>query len=258
MGLTVDLNADMGEGFGPWKMWDDAALLDLVTSANIACGMHAGDWDIMAHTMRLAAKRGVAIGAHPGLADLQGFGRRRIDLSAESAASLVAYQVGAARGVARACGTDIRHVKLHGALANMAAADETLARACFEAALRAAPDVIIMVIAATAQARAVQAMGCRAGFEIFADRAYSADGALMDRRHPGAVIEDAAAAAERVLAMLEKGAILTPDGHEIPTEIHTVCLHGDTPHAIKMAKGISRSLKDAGVRLGTLETILSV
>ncbi|RME16845.1 MAG: 5-oxoprolinase subunit PxpA, partial [Alphaproteobacteria bacterium] len=209
MELTIDLNADMGEGFGRWEMGDDEALLDIVTSANIACGMHAGDWDTMARTMCLATKRGVGIGAHPGFADLQGFGRRRIDMSPDSAASLVAYQVGAARGIARCCGTDIRHVKLHGALANMAADDESLARTCFEAALKAAPDAIIMVIAATAQARAVEAIGCAAAFEIFADRAYAEDGSLMDRRLPGAVIDDADAAAERVLEMLRKGAIIT-------------------------------------------------
>lgn len=249
MELTVDLNADMGEGFGPWKLGDDEALLDIVTSANIACGMHAGDWDTMAKTMRLATKRGVGIGAHPGLADLKGFGRRRTDISPDSAASLVAYQVGAARGVARSCGTDIRHVKLHGALANMAADDEALARACFEAALKAAPDAIIMAIAATAQARAVETIGCAAAFEIFADRAYTEEGLLMDRRLPGAVIDDAEVAAERVLEMLGKGAIVTTEGHEIPTKTHTVCLHGDTPHAVAMARKISQILKSAGICL---------
>lgn len=246
---SIDLNADMGEGFGPWKLGDDDALLDIVSSANIACGMHAGDWDTMARTMRMAAERGVGIGAHPGFADLQGFGRRRIDMPVSSIANLVAYQVGAARGIAAACGTRLRHVKLHGALANMAATDETLAQACFEAALKAAPGITIMAMAATAQARAAQELGCPTAFEIFADRSYEDDGTLMDRRRAGAVIHDPDRAADRVLQMLDAGAIITHGGGRIPCRIDTICLHGDTPDALRMAETIAARLTRAGIAI---------
>lgn len=246
---SIDLNADMGEGFGPWSMGNDAALLRIVSSANIACGMHAGDWDIMARTMRLAAERGVGIGAHPGFADLQGFGRRRIDMPIASIANLVAYQVGAARGIAAACGARLRHVKLHGALANMAAADEALALACFEAALKAAPDIAIVAMAATAQARAAQKLGCPTAFEIFADRSYEDDGTLMDRRRAGAVIHDPEIAADRVLQMLDAGAIVTHGGGRIPCRIDTICLHGDTPDALRMAETIAARLTRADIAI---------
>jgi ABC-type arginine transport system permease subunit len=159
MTLTVDLNADMGESFGPWTMGDDAALLDIVTSANIACGFHAGDPDVMARTMAGAARRGVGIGAHPGFADLQGFGRRRIHLPADSLANLVRYQVAAAQGMAQAQGLALAHVKLHGALANMASEDVEMARVAYAAAAQVAPGAVMVVLAATAQQRAAEALG---------------------------------------------------------------------------------------------------
>ncbi len=246
---SVDLNADMGEGFGPWTMGDDAALLEIVTSANIACGMHAGDWDTMAMTMRAAAARGVGIGAHPGFADLQGFGRRRLKMSTDSLRNLVAYQVGAAVGLAQAAGTKVRHLKLHGALANMASEDADMARACYEAALGAAPDLIIMVMAGTAQAEAARALGCPTASEIFADRAYNDDLTLVDRSQPGAVLHDAEEAAARILDTLEHGAILTASGTRVPARIDTICLHGDTAGAILMARTLRRRLEDAGIRL---------
>ncbi|MEQ8255896.1 MAG: 5-oxoprolinase subunit PxpA, partial [Roseovarius confluentis] len=195
MTTTVDLNADMGESFGHWVMGNDAAVLDIVTSANVACGQHAGDWDVMAKTMRAAAERGVGIGAHPGFPDLQGFGRRRMSLPAESLGNLVRYQLGAALGIARAEGAEVRHLKLHGALANMASEDKAVAMTCYEAALSVAPELIIMVLAGTAQQEAVAELGCRAACEIFADRAYNDDATLVDRSQPGAVIHDPEAAA---------------------------------------------------------------
>ena len=166
MSLSVDLNADMGESFGPWTMGDDAALLDVVTSANIACGFHAGDPDVMAHTMRAAVERGVGIGAHPGFADLQGFGRRRMQVPVATLQNAIRYQTAAAIGMARAMGTQVRHLKLHGALSNMCSEDEELARACYEAALSVDPGLIIMVLAATPMhfqaARASRAGPCSA------------------------------------------------------------------------------------------------
>ncbi len=243
----IDLNADMGESFGPWPMGNDAALLDIITSANIACGFHAGDPEVMAATMARAVANGVGIGAHPGLPDLQGFGRRRMQVSADQARHMVAYQLGAAQAMARAAGAPVRHLKLHGALANMAAEDEGLARACYEGALAVDPDIILMVISGTAQARAAQALGARMAAEIFADRAYAEDGLLVDRRLPGAVIHDADQVCARILAMLRAGAIITARGTHLPARIDTICLHGDTPGAVALARALHAALAGAGV-----------
>ncbi|KZY37705.1 hypothetical protein A3731_14650 [Roseovarius sp. HI0049] len=249
MPQTVDLNADMGESFGPWVMGRDADLLDVITSANIACGLHAGDWDTMAETMALAVKNGVGLGAHPGFPDLQGFGRRRMHMPPASLANLVRYQVGAADGMARAAGGRIRHLKLHGALANMASEDEDMARACYEAALSVAPDLIVMVLAGTAQEKAAQSIGCPIAHEIFADRAYNDDATLVDRSQPGAVIHDAALAGQRMVEMVREGAIITASGKRIETRIDTICLHGDTAEAVEIAKSVRQTLKDAGIGL---------
>src|SRR6056297_1695109 len=250
---TVDLNADMGESFGDWTMGDDAALLQIVTSANIACGMHAGDWDVIARTMKAAKANSVGIGAHPGFADLQGFGRRRMHVPLESLGNLVRYQLGAALGMARAQGAKVRHLKLHGALANMASEDQAMARACYEAALSVDPEIIIMVLAGTAQQAAVQELGCRAACEIFADRAYNADCTLVDRREPGAVIHDAGHAAARILDMLRAGAIIAEDGTHVPARIDTICLHGDTPEAVGIARALRDGLEAAGVRIARFD-----
>lgn len=249
MTLTIDLNADLGEGFGPRPMGDDEALLRIVTSANIACGFHAGDPDTMARTMARAVTAGVGIGAHPGLPDLQGFGRRRMPVSAEEARNLVAYQLGAAQAMARAVGGRVRHLKLHGALANMAAEDEGLARACFAGALAVDPGIILTVIAGTAQDRAAEALGAARACEIFADRAYAETGLLLDRRLPGAVLHDAGAIAARVLAMLRAGAIITASGAHLPARIDTICLHSDTPAAVGIAAALRAALEGAGIAL---------
>ncbi len=251
MTRTVDLNADMGEGFGPWKMGDDTALLDIVTSANIACGFHAGDPDVMAQTMGLAVKNNVGIGAHPGFADLKGFGRRQLPLSHDEIANAVAYQLGAAQAMARRAGGTVKHLKLHGALSNMASVDADLARACYTAALAVDPDITIMVLAATAMETVVRDLGCAWVGEIFADRAYNDDATLVDRRKPGAVLHDAAIAAPRILDMLNAGAIIAESGKHIPCQIDTICLHGDTPAAVEMARGIRDHLQAEGVILKT-------
>lgn len=243
----IDLNADLGEGFGPWRMGNDEALLDIVTSANIACGFHAGDPDTMAATMAKAVQRGVGIGAHPGLRDLQGFGRRRMDLSLAEARHMVAYQLGAAQAMARLAGGQVQHVKLHGALANMAATDEHLARACYEGALAVAPDLLVMVIAGTAQERAALALGAPVAREIFADRGYGEDGLLLDRRLPGAVLDDPDTICARILAMLQAGGIITAQGTHLPVPIDTICLHGDTAGAVKIASHLRRAIEDAGL-----------
>ncbi len=243
----VDLNADMGESFGPWKMGDDARLLQTVTSANIACGAHAGDPDVMAETMRLAMENGVGIGAHPGFADLHGFGRNRLSLPRSSLQNSIRYQVAAAVGMARSIGASVRHLKLHGALANMASEDEQLARDLYEAALSVAPDLIVMVLAATAQEDAVRALGCLYASEIFADRAYNDDATLVDRSMPGAVIHDPAVAGDRMVEMVTSGAIITESGKRIRTAIDTICLHGDTPTAVEIAQSVRGALEAADI-----------
>ncbi|WP_306113754.1 MULTISPECIES: LamB/YcsF family protein [unclassified Roseovarius] len=253
MGQSVDLNADMGESFGPWVMGNDGDLLKVVTSANIACGMHAGDWDVMAATMRQAIKEGVGIGAHPGFADLQGFGRQRMKMSPESLGNLVRYQLGAAQAIARAEGGEVRHLKLHGAMGNMAAEDLAMARACYEAALSVAPEIIIMVLAGTAQQEAVTELGCNAACEIFADRAYNNDATLVDRSLPGAVIHDPHVAAQRIVDMVEAQAIITESGKHLPVRIDTICLHGDTPTALDIARSVRKELIANGISLGQFD-----
>lgn len=246
MPKTVDLNADMGESFGPWAKGDDAALLDVVTSANIACGFHAGDWDVMAQTMALAHKNNVRIGAHPGFPDLQGFGRQRMNYPHESLGNLVRYQIGAAQAMARGVGAKVDHLKLHGALANMCSEDEDMAKACYSAALSVAPDLTIFVLAGTAQHRAAESLGCNIACEIFADRAYNDDATLVDRSKPGAVIHDANIAAPRIADMVDAGAIIAQSGKQIPTQIDTICLHGDTEGAIAIARAVKAELESRG------------
>ena len=249
----VDLNADMGESFGPWTMGDDAALLEIVTSANIACGGHAGDADVMAATMTRAHGNDVGIGAHPGFMDIAGFGRNRMSVPRATLQNQVRYQVAASVGMARAVGAKVRHLKLHGALSNMSSEDEGLARDLYEAALSVDPDLIIMVLAATEQQDAVQKLGCAWAGEIFADRAYNDDATLVDRSLPGAVIHDAALAGKRMVEMVQAGAIITESGKHIPTRIDTICLHGDTAEAVQIAASVRDTLNAAGVGLRRFE-----
>jgi len=247
MSRSVDLNSDMGESFGPWKMGDDAALLQIVTSANIACGFHAGDPDVMAATMRGAMAGDVGIGAHPGFADLQDFGRRRMTLPKDRLQNMIRYQTGAAIGMARGLGGKVRHFKLHGALSSMATEDVDMARTCYEAALSVDPDIIIMVLAATPLEQAARELGCAWAGEIFADRAYNDDASLIDRSLPGAVIHDPDVAGPRMLKMVQEGAIITESGKRIPAEIDTICVHGDTPTAVGVARSVRQNLLSGGV-----------
>jgi UPF0271 protein len=249
MTRSIDLNADMGEGYGPWQMGDDAAMLKLISSANIACGAHAGDPQVMARTMALAHAQGVAIGAHPGFADLQGFGRRRMHLSPPELTSLITYQTGAAIGMAHAAGTRLSHFKLHGALSNMACEDITIARTCFAAALALQPDLALLVLPHTALEAAARDLGADWRGEIFADRTYQADGTLTDRSQPGAMIHEPKVAAGAVMAMLAQGAIRSTTGRSIPARIDTVCVHGDSPSALGIARHLRDSLMGAGYRI---------
>ena len=247
--MYIDLNADMGESYGSWRMGNDAALLNIVSSANVACGFHAGDPDVMMKTMALAQNNSVGIGAHPGFADLQGFGRHRLQIPISTLQNQISYQIGAALAMATVTGTQLRHVKLHGALSNMASEDTIMARACYEAALSVAPDLIMVVLTATPQMEAVKELGCKWVGEIFADRAYNDDGTLVDRSSAGAIIHDAKIAGPRIAQMVKESAIITESGKRIKTQIDTVCVHGDTPDAIEIAKSVREAIESSGIKL---------
>lgn len=247
--ISIDLNSDLGEGFGPYRCGDDDAMLGIVTSANVACGMHAGDPEIMARTFALAHKRGVTIGAHPGFPDLWGFGRRRIPFSGPEIERLIAYQVGAAAGVAALAGHRLRYVKAHGALANIACAEPDVARAIARAVRMVDPALGLLAIALSEQVRAAEDQGLQVYQEIFADRGYDDQGQLIPRGQPHAMIDDAQAAADRVVAMIAANAIITASGRHLPTPIHSVCVHGDSPHAVACASTLHMALTQAGVTL---------
>lgn len=244
--MRIDLNADLGEGFGPWQMGDDAAMLDVVTSASIACGGHAGDPETMFATLSAAVRRGVAIGAHPGYADPAGFGRRIIPMAPPEIARMVAAQIGALAGVAGLAGAEVRYVKPHGALGNLAADD----RAVAEAILSAVPaGLAVLAISGTELERAARAAGRPVFSEIFADRAYLPNGRLMPRSRAGAVLHDAEAAADRLIAFLHSGRMPVAGGDPIPLAAQSVCVHGDSPGALRMAQVIRARLQAAGVSL---------
>lgn len=230
-------------------MGDDEAMLDLVTSANVACGYHAGDPDIMARCFSLAERRGVAVGAHVSFPDLAGFGRRRIPYSAAEVERLVAYQIGAAEGLARYAGHRLTYVKCHGALANVAEVEPEIALAVARATRAVDPALTLLAIALTEQVAAAEHAGVPIAHEVFADRAYVDDGRLKPRSLKGAVIEDADWAAARALAMLKEQAIVTESGKRLPTPIDSICVHGDTPHAVEMTRRLRKALERAGYEL---------
>jgi UPF0271 protein len=250
---TIDLNADVGESFGAWSMGADEALVGCVTSVNIACGFHAGDPRVMDRTLGLAARAGLAIGAHPGHFDLRGFGRRAIAAEPEEVEADVLYQVGALAAFARAHGTRLTHVKPHGALYNQAAVDESLARAIARGVARAGRELFLVGLASSpVMRRAAEAEGLRFAAEAFADRRYNPDGTLQSRRLRGAVIEEPQAAAEQALRIAQRGSVVASDGSEVGLAAETLCLHGDNPHALENARAVRRALQAAGVELRPL------
>lgn len=244
MAMKVDLNCDMGEGFGPWSMGDDEAMLDIVSSANIACGFHAGDPSIMFRTAETAKRKGVAIGAHPGFNDLHGFGRRVIrgDSPAEIE-RMVAYQIGAMQAVAALAGHKVTYVKAHGSLNNMANEDESLALAIARAVKGVDAGLINVCMPGLLMEKASEQVGVAVAREFFADRTYEDDGTLTSRKKPGSVLHDADAAAERVLRTLQEKAIIATSGKRIPIEIDTICVHGDEPSAVAMARAVRAKLE---------------
>lgn len=246
--MQVDLNSDLGESFGPWTMGDDGAMLDIVTSANVACGFHAGDPDHMRATVERAKARNVSIGAHPGFSDLQGFGRRPVQgLTAREIENLVAYQIGALQAVASFAGHRVTHVKAHGALSNMACVDDMIAGALAAAIKAVDPGLVFVVIPLTALERAGERANLKLAREIYADRAYEDDGTLVSRKKPGAVLHDPETVAARVLAMVEARAIVSVTGKKLALGIDTVCIHGDSPGAVAIAQAVRRRLDEAGV-----------
>ena len=248
----IDLNADVGESFGPYVIGDDEGMLRHVTSANIACGSHGGDPSVMRRTVRLAVDRGVTPGAHPGYADLVGFGRRNVDMDLQELEDLVVYQIGALAGAAAAEGARLGHVKPHGALYNRAARDRPLADAIARG-VRAVDDRLILFGGSgSCLVEAGEALGLRTAAEVFADRAYRADGSLVSRREPGAVITDPAAVADRALRLAQSGEVATVTGEVIHLRRDTICLHGDTPGAGDLAAAVRGRLEGAGVRLAAV------
>ena len=245
----VDLNSDLGEGFGAWKMGDDDAILQIVSSANVACGLHAGDPHIMARTFERARELGVAVGAHPGYPDLWGFGRRDLPFSVREIEQFVAYQVGAALGVSTYVGHPITYVKPHGALANLSQVDADVAGAIVRAMAAVDRRLVLLTFPDGHATRIARETGLRTCAEIFADRAYNADGTLVSRKLPGAVLHDVEDAAARVVRMVEAGAVETIAGTRLPMEIGSICVHGDSPAAIRMAARVRERLAGAGIRI---------
>ncbi|MCO5145081.1 MAG: LamB/YcsF family protein [Aquamicrobium sp.] len=245
--MRIDLNSDLGESFGPWRMGDDAAILGVVTSANIACGGHAGDPATMVETLTLARERGVVVGAHPGFADREGFGRRLIPLSVREVEQLVATQIGALMGAAALAGSSVRYVKPHGALGNWAADDRAVADAIARATRAVSPDLAILAISGTELEAAARAAGLAVFSEIFADRGYLANGRLVPRARDGAMIHDPVAAAARLVDFLSTGRMPTIEGVAIPLEAHSICVHGDSVGALAMARHVRAELEAAGV-----------
>jgi len=246
---TIDLNSDLGESFGRWTLGHDAELMASITSCNIACGYHAGDPEVMRRTVRLAREHGVAIGAHPGLPDLVGFGRRAMSVTAADVENLVLYQVGALAAIARAEGTRLQHVKPHGALYNMAIRDRGLADGIARAVASFDPSLLLFGLPGTELLRAGDAAGLPLAAEGFADRNYEADGSLTPRTEPDAVIHDAAAVVTRAVQMAREGVVISRDGEEVPMRVATICTHGDTPGSHTLARRIRDGLERAGIKV---------
>jgi UPF0271 protein len=248
--MNVDLNCDLGESFGPWQMGNDAAMIELATSVNVACGFHAGDSDIMLRTAQLAKAQSTSIGAHPGFRDLHGFGRRPVPgITASEIETLVAYQIGALQAVAALAGHKVTHVKAHGALSNVGCMDDMTARAIAAAIKAVDPRLYFVVLPNTALVRAGEAAGLNLIYEVFADRAYENDAQLVSRSKPGAVLHDKDEIARRVVQMVREQAVTSVHGKTIKVKVDTVCIHGDTPGAVEIGRAVRRALEQDGVAI---------
>jgi UPF0271 protein len=244
---SIDLNADLGEGFGAYRSGDDEALLQVVTSANVACGFHAGDPLVMRRTVHEAVAHGVAVGAHPGYPDLMGFGRRDIAATPDEVTAYVVYQVGALQAFCAAAGTRLRYVKAHGALYNRAARDASIAAAIAQGVRLADPSLVLLSLAGSEMVRAGQAAGLRVAAEAFADRAYLPTGELVPRSQPGATLHDAAEVAGRALRMAGEGTVVATDGSVLEVRPDSICVHGDNPDALAIVHAIRERLRAEGI-----------
>ncbi len=248
----INLNADLGESFGAWTMGDDTALLQIVKSANVACGFHAGDPTVMQETVRLAIAQGVSIGAHPSFPDLQGFGRRVMQMSPQDLEATLLYQIGALQAIAAAEGTRVTHVKPHGALHNVACADAAVAATIVKAVRKLDPSLVLLVPPYSTLAQAAEEAEQPVRYEVFADRTYLDDGQLTPRSRAGAVIHDSQACVEHVLHMMRAKAIVTANGLHLPCRIDSICVHGDGPEAVATAQAVRLALETAGYLLAPL------
>ena len=257
----IDINCDMGEGFGAYSIGGDAEVIAHITSANIACGFHAGDPMVLNRTVRLSRDHGVAVGAHPGFPDLMGFGRRAMDCTADEIRNYILYQVGAIWAFCQVHGVRLQHVKPHGALYNMAVGNDELIRTIAEAVAGKDPELLLVGLAgqhAPRMREIAAAAGLRVAFEAFPDRAYTPEGTLVSRRKPGAVIKDPALVAERALMMAAEGRILAEDGTSLNLEADTLCVHGDTPAQVDLALSIRQTLERNGVKVMAMRDILKL
>lgn len=250
--MRIDLNSDLGESFGPWPMGQDEALMACISSANVACGFHAGDPGAMRATLALAREKGVAVGAHPGFPDLVGFGRREMKATASEVEDLVLYQVSALAGMASAQGLRLQHVKAHGALYNMACRDRALADAIAKAVAAFDRSLILFGLPNSELLRAGEAAGLPVAAEVFADRAYDPDGALTARSKPGSVIHDTQKVVERAIRMVRDRQVIAVDGSTLELKADTICLHGDTPGAAEHARAVRAGLAAAGIQVVSL------
>lgn len=252
----VDLNCDMGESFGAYRMGKDEEILNYVTSANIACGYHAGDPATMRKTVQMAIEKNVGIGAHPGMPDLVGFGRREINISPQEAYDLVIYQMGALYGFVKSEGGKIQHVKPHGALFNMAAKSAPLSEAIAEAVYKVDPECILFGLAGSELVKAGKKIGLRTASEVFSDRTYQKDGSLTSRREENALIKDHKIAVNQVIRMVKEGKVKSVQGEDVVIQADTICIHGDGVHALEFAQYISNALREAGITIAKIGDFL--
>ena len=255
MARVINLNADIAEGWGAYDIGNDDELIKVITSANVACGFHAGDWNTMHRFCMLAREHGCSIGAHPGYNDLWGFGRRQIKTSTSDIERMTAYQIGALQGMARYAGLEVTHLKVHGAMSNMAAVDRDYAMAVARAIKVVDPRIIFVALAGSEMEKAGRELGLPVALEGFADRQYEDDGNLASRAIPGTVIRDPALAAEQALRMARDGVILSRHGNPVKTGVHTICVHGDEPTGVAVAKAVRSAIEGAGIKVVPLPEV---
>ncbi|MBG9588686.1 LamB/YcsF family protein [Cytobacillus firmus] len=252
----VDINCDMGESFGSYKMGRDEEILDHITSANIACGFHAGDPATMRKTVRMALDKNVGLGVHPGLQDLHGFGRRDINITPQEAYDLVVYQIGALYAFVKSEGGKLQHVKPHGALFNMASKSASLSEAIAEAVYKVEPELILFGLSGGELVKAGRKIGLRSANEVFSDRTYQEDGSLTSRRESNALITDHSAAVNQVIRMVKEGKVHSVQGTDVAIEANTICIHGDGESALVFAQYIPKALNEAGIQVAKISEFL--